>query len=136
RWAFARVGRGYVGVYSQNGFQVGDWGQYAGRELVCPAGENTWLVECGREADWGSFDVFVQALTWAKIEVDQGAIVYQSPSVGRFVTGWEVTPTADDKPIQLDRYPLVDSPWACSQFGSGEMKICYGDQVYEIWFNQ
>ena len=71
-WAFARVGQGYVGIYSQNGFTVGDEGQYAGRELQCAAQENTWLVECGREADWGSFDAFVAALKAAPVEAKDG----------------------------------------------------------------
>ncbi len=136
RWAFARVGKGYVGVYSQNGFQVGEWGRYAGRELICPAQENTWLVECGREADWGSFDVFVRALESAKIAVEAGTIRYESPSVGLFVTGWDVTPTINGQAIPLSRYPLVNSPWAYSRFGSGELEIRYGGQVYEVWFNQ
>lgn len=135
-WTFARVGKGYVGVYSQNGFQVGDWGQYAGRELVCPAEENTWLVECGREADWGSFDVFVNALKSAKIVASGGTVQYKSPSIGLLVTGWEVAPTVNGEPIPLNGYPLVDSPWAYSRFGSGEMAIHYGDETYEIWFNQ
>jgi len=39
-------------------------------------------------------------------------------------------------PIQLSRYPLVDSAWAHSEFGSGEMVLRYGGAVYELWFNQ
>jgi hypothetical protein len=135
-WAFARVGRGYVGIYSQNGFVVGDYGQYAGRELVCYAPQNTWLAECGREADWGSFDAFVEALKSAPIEADGDMLAYESPSIGRFITGWEVAPTVGGAPIQLHGYPLVDSPWAHADFGSGEMTVRYGDEVYEIWFNQ
>ena len=69
-WVFARCGKGYVGIYSQNGMVAGADGQYAGRELQCAAAENTWLVECGREADWGSFDAFVAALTGAAIDVE------------------------------------------------------------------
>lgn len=144
KWAFARVGQGYVGIYSQNGFAVGDFGQYAGRELICRARENTWLAECGREADWGSFDAFVAALTKSKVESRMstvegalgGALVYHSPSIGEFVTGWDVAPTVNGVPLQLHGYPLVDSPWATSAFGSGEMTLCYGDETYEIWFNQ
>ena len=34
------------------------------------------------------------------------------------------------------RYPLVDSPWAHSAFGSGELTLRYGDAVHELWFNQ
>lgn len=135
-WAFGRVGKGYVGIYSQNGYQVGAEGQYAGRELICPAEENTWLVECGREADWGSFDVFVSALKGSRIEAKDGVVTYESRSIGRFVTGWEVAPTVKGEPIQLHGYPMVDSAWAHAAFGSGELTIRYGDQEYEVWLNQ
>ena len=136
KWAFARVGQGYAGIYSQHGMDVGAEGQYAGRELICTAPDNTWLVECGREAEWGSFEAFVSALKTAEIGEQDGVVTYQSPSAGRFVTGWDVAPTIDGAPIQLHGYPLVDSSWACSAFGSGELAIRYGDQLYEIWFNQ
>jgi hypothetical protein len=135
-WVFVRVKQGYVGIYSQNGMKVGDEGRYAGRELQCWAQENTWLVECGREADWKSFDAFVNALSAARITTHDGVVTFESPSVGRFVTGWDVTPTINDVPIQLNRYPLVDSAWAHSNFGSGEMVLRYGDEVYELWFSQ
>ncbi|MGN6562367.1 MAG: hypothetical protein ACTHMU_06880, partial [Thermomicrobiales bacterium] len=62
--------------------------------------------------------------------------VYDSPSIGRFVTGWDVSPTVNGTPIVLHGYPLVDSPWANSAFGSGELTIRYGDEAYELWFNQ
>ncbi len=135
-WVFARVKSGYVGIYSQNGMVVGDYGQYAGRELVCYAPENTWLVECGREADWGSFDAFVNALQSASIETNNGMLAYDSPSIGRFVTGWDGVPTVRGEPIVLRGYPMVDSQWAHADFGSGELAIRYSDEVYEIWFNQ
>lgn len=136
KWAFARVGSGYVGIYSQHGYERGKVGQYAGRELICTATENTWLVECGREADWGSFDRFVDALTAAPITSDGDILTYVSPSIGHFITGWDVTPTVAGQPVQLRGYPLVDSLWAHSRFGSGELAISYGDELYEIWFNQ
>jgi hypothetical protein len=136
KWVFARVNQGYVGIYSENGLKWGEEGQYAGRELICEALENTWLVEGGREADWGSFEAFVRALSAATITAEDGLIRYVSPSIGRFVTGWTVTPTVNDEPIQLRGYPLVDSPWAYAGFGSGELAIRHGDELYEIWFNQ
>ncbi len=135
-WVFARVNHGYVGIYSQNGMVVGDEGQYAGRELICYAPENTWLVECGRAADWGSFDAFVHSLQSARIEVSEGRISYNSPSIGCFTTGWDGAPTVDGEPIQVHGYPMIDSPWAHATFGSGELTLRYGDEMYEIWFNQ
>jgi hypothetical protein len=136
KWAFARVGSGYVGIYAQHGYEIGKVGQYAGRELICTAAENTWLVECGREADWGSFGRFVEALTAATISADGDTLTYESPSIGRFVTSWDGIPTVNGAPIQLRGYPLVESPWAHSRFGSGELVISYGDDVHEVWFNQ
>jgi hypothetical protein len=135
-WAFARVGDGYAGIWSQHGFALADSGQYAGRELQCTARENTWLVECGRAADWGSFDAFVEALVAAPIAWEADVVTYHSPSIGQLVTGWDVRPTVDGQPLALRGYPLVDSPWAYSAFGSGELAITYGDERYEIWFNQ
>jgi hypothetical protein len=32
--------------------------------------------------------------------------------------------------------PMVNSRWAHVDFGSGELAIRYGDQVYALWFNQ
>ncbi|MBN1564553.1 MAG: hypothetical protein JXA10_11980 [Anaerolineae bacterium] len=135
-WAFGKVNDGYVAIYSENGLTISDEGQYAGRELQCAAPENTWLVECGRKADWNSFDAFVNALQAASVASENGVITYQSPTIGTFVTGWDVTPTVDGEAIKLHDYPMVESPWAYSRFGSGELTIRYGDAQYDIWFNQ
>jgi hypothetical protein len=142
-WAFARVGNGYVGIWSQHGYHVGEGGQYAGRELVCEASaplrgrrsdENTWIVEGGRAADWGSFEAFSDALQAASPRVENGVVSYASPSIGLMVTGWDLAPTIEGQPIQLHDYPLVDSPWAHSEFGSGVLKIKYGDLTHECYF--
>jgi hypothetical protein len=135
-WIFARSSKGYVGIYSQHGLQWGEYGQYAGRELQCTARENTWLVECGRQEDWGSFEAFTQALRAARIEEKDGAIHYHSPSIGEFITGWDIKPSSAGQPIQLHGYPLYDSNWAHAGFGEGMLSIHYGEDEYEIWFNQ
>ena len=128
--------QGFVGIWSQNGMKVGDEGQYAGRELQCWARENTWIVECGREADWKSFDAFVAALSAASVSAQDSVVTYESPSAGTFVTGWDAKPTIKGEAIAVRRYPLVDSAWAHSEFGSGELVLTYGDEMYELWFNQ
>jgi hypothetical protein len=135
-WAFARVGDGYVAVTATGGIEVGEYGQYAGRELQCHAPEHTWLVECGRKADYGTFEAFVSKVSQASIKVNDGIITYQSPSVGEFCTGWSVKPTVNGQPVQTKGYPMIDSEWGHADFGSGELVLRYGDQEYELWFNQ
>lgn len=135
-WAFVRINKGFVGIYSQNGMKIGNVGQYAGRELLCEADENVWFTECGREAYWGSFDKFVEALSSAEIQREGDALTYCSPSVGVFTLGWENVPLLEGKPIQTQNYPLISSNWAYSAFGSGEMRLQYGGEIIDLWFNQ
>jgi hypothetical protein len=136
RWAFARADDAYVAIFAQGGLRLGSGGQYAGRELICDARRTTWIAECGRRADWGGFGQFVAAISAAEIEEDGESLVYHSPSLGRFRCGWEETPTLNGEPLALRGYPLVESPWASSRFGSGEMTIRYGGEELELWLNQ
>lgn len=134
-WVFGRVDDAYLAIYVKGGPQVGKGGQYSGRELICREREHTWLAECGRKADWGSFDAFVEAISAAEISEEQDVVRYHSPSAGLFETGWDVQPTIDGQPIELRNYAMVDNAWGQARFGSGELRISYGDQSYEIWFN-
>jgi len=134
-WIFGRVNYSYIGIYSQHGVSIGDYGQYAGRELICYVPNNIWLVECGSKAEWGSFDRFVEVLKSSQIiEKDEG-LVYLSPSIGEFVVGWNIDPTVNGTPIKLKDYPLISSAYAHSEFGSGHIILQYGNEKIELWFD-
>lgn len=135
KWVFARVEDGYAGIYSHHGLSVGKFGQFAGRELVCYAPDNIWLVECGRKTDWGSFDHFVQALKSARIKEEKEKLIYISPSIGEFVVGWDIEPTVNGNPVKLRDYPLIKSVWANSEFGSGHITLQYNEEKMEFWFD-
>ena len=135
-WAFCQVNDGYVGIYSQNGYELGTLTQYAGRELICYAEENTWLVECGRKADWGSFDAFCDALAAAPVTFENDVMTYQSPSQGIIISGWEQNPIHNGAPVDSSAFPLVRNLWAYSDYGSGEITLTYGNERQQLWFNQ
>ena len=133
-WVFGRQNKGYVAIWSENGMTVGRTGQYAGRELICTAEKNTWIVECGRQADSGDFQSFVKAVSDASIKSSGETIIYQSPSIGEFVTGWDVTPSVGGEPIQTRDYELLESPFGKSQYGSGEMTLRHGEEKLRLFF--
>lgn len=133
RWAFARVEDGYVGIYSHNGFSLGEKGQYAGRELVCHAKENIWLAECGRKEDWGSFENFIDGIKKADIQSIEGGLMYNSPSIGQFIVGWEIDPTVNGEKIKTKDYPLLESPFGYSAFGSGHITLRLEDRIMDIF---
>lgn len=135
-WLFAKKEDGYVAIWSENGYEVGRLGAYAGREMLCRAAENAWIVECGRKADNGSFEDFVASILDTKPVCQDGQITYASPSIGKVVFGWTGPATVDGTVRALSDYPLVDSLFAQSSFGSGEMVLKHGDIVEELYFNQ
>lgn len=135
-WLFAQKGDGYVAIWSEHGYEVGRLGPYAGRELICRAAKNAWVVECGRKADWGLFEDFVTAIVATKPVCKEGQLVYASPSVGEIAFGWTGPAMVDGEARSLSGYPLVDSPFAQSRFGSGEMVLKHGNIIEELFFNQ
>jgi hypothetical protein len=133
RWVFARVDDGYVAIFSENGFERDVPGRYQGRELVCAAPQNTWLVEAGRRADWHSFSAFRDAIQRAPLETRQGKLHYRSPSIGTFVVGWEGVPTVDGVAIQLRDYQSLEGAWGQSIHGSGMLRIRRGEESRDLF---
>lgn len=130
-WLFARRANGYVAIWSEHGYEVGSRGQYAGRELICRARSNAWIVEAGRAADWVSFPAFVEAVAKTRPGREGDRMVYASPSVGTIEMGWEGRILLDGRPVDLD-YPFLDGPYGTSEYGSGRMVIRYGDEEFAI----
>jgi hypothetical protein len=125
-WLFARKEDGYLALWSEKGYEIGRRGPYAGRELVC-RGENAWVVEAGRKADWGDFRRFIESTGSRTPKRDGEKIVYASPTSGTLSMGWEGEPAKDGKKVDLD-YPLVDGPYAYSRYESGELVARYGGE--------
>lgn len=146
-WTFGRKREGYVALYSwrPTSFLVYDPTRFATNgmtrpfDLVAEGGaDNVWIVECGRAAEWGSFEAFRAAILAAPVEVislgpaeENGIspgfdVVYESPSQGRIRFGWEaplivngiVQPTAD--------FPRFDNPYSgVVAHGARAMEIGY-----------
>jgi hypothetical protein len=126
-WLFARKHDGYVGIWSEHGYEVGLRGQYAGRELICRAGSNAWIVEAGRRADWGEFAQFIDAVCKTHPERDGEQVVYASPSVGTIRMGWQGPVQLNGTVVDLN-YPLLDGPYGYSEYGSGLMTMRFEEK--------
>jgi hypothetical protein len=130
-WLFARKTDGYVAIWSENGYETATCGRYAGRELICRAESNVWIVEAGRKEVWGEFSHFVAAFADREPAVHAGAVEYSSPSVGEIDMGWHGPILLNGRAMSFD-YPLVDSPYGYSEYDSGKMTIRHGDAKAEL----
>jgi hypothetical protein len=136
-WTFGRLGSGYIALYSYRPVEwvVYDPNEYATNGMVKPfdllasgGPNNVWIAECGREADWGSFEEFREAIAASRVEVTpQGNlaspatsfdIVYDSPSQGRFTFGWDAPLVVAGNTLEMSNFPRFANPWSNTEYNS------------------
>ncbi|MEB2345486.1 MAG: hypothetical protein OZ948_12160 [Deltaproteobacteria bacterium] len=161
-WTFARFRDGYVGLYSwrlaefvDHGPEVPNDGMTLPWDLVASGGpDNVWIVECGRAADWGSFQAFRDALRAAPVTVTAATtglpagtlppfftVSYGSPSQGTVEFAWTGPLVVAGSEVPITGYPRMDNPWVQIPFeernaffldaetGSGLLHFLGNDQV-------
>ncbi len=138
-WVFGREGDGYVALYS---WRPAAFVDYAGKgwatdgmtkpfDLVAAGGpDNVFIVECGRQADWGSFAAFRAAVAASQVQVtplgnhapgvvSEGfSVRYASPSQGLLGFGWKEPLTVRGTEVPLHGSLRFDSDWAQQPFDS------------------
>lgn len=144
-WTFGRRGEGYVALYS---WRPTRWQEYPAEELdllanarpvtrsfdlQAPGGpNNVWIVECGRQADQGSFEAFRDAILGAELVVVPRPggvgrpvfdVLYDSPSQGLLSFGWERPFVVRGEEVDLHPTPRVDNPWVRAERGDTSWQI-------------
>jgi hypothetical protein len=141
-WMFGRFRDGYIALYSYRPTQwvVYDPAVYATNGMVKPfdlkadgGADNVWIAECGRRADWGSFDAFRNAVAAATVTVvprppqagyPQGFdVTYESPSQGTITFGWTGPLTVKGTEVPIAGYARHDNPWAQTTFNTRRATI-------------
>src|SRR4030095_3884416 len=151
-WTFGRKGDGYVALFSwrPTRWLLYDPMGYATNGLVKPFGllaeggaDNVWLVECGRAADWGSFDAFRAAIMQASVAVTPRPstepsplsagfdVRYDSPSQGPVTFGSTGDFTVGGQVIALRDFPRFDNPFAQVAFPAAQIHVGYaGNELH------
>jgi hypothetical protein len=152
-WTLGRFRDGYIALYS---FRPATWvvydpTVYATNGMVKPfdlradgGADNVWIAECGRQADWGSFEQFRAAITASRVEVTtlpkNGAlpggfdVLYASPSQGRMTFGWNAPLTINGSEVPLTGSPRYDNPWSQTPFDTPVVRIADGGGGVELDF--
>jgi hypothetical protein len=104
---FARAGGALLGVAGFHGMEESEHKIYAGRELVCRAKENAWVVELGRLAEHGSLEAFADGLLPRRIERSGDRYVYDSPTAGAIEMGFTGPILHRGKVVNLTGRPML-----------------------------
>lgn len=62
KWFFARSGKGYLGCWFSEGYEITKQGANTGKELISQGLKHAVLVKCGSEREFGSFAHFMELL--------------------------------------------------------------------------
>lgn len=155
-WTFGRKGDGYVALFSwrPTRWLVYDPTRYATNGMVKPfdliaegGADNVWLVECGRAADWGSFDAFRNAIMQASVAVTPRPstepsplsagfdVRYDSPSQGPVTFGSTGDFTVGGQVIALRDFPRFDNPFAQVAFPAAQIDVGYDGYALHLDFS-
>lgn len=123
-WIFARLGRGYLALLSQNPYQWHDLpGEDQGREILVDSKDNIWICELGRQEVDGGFPDFIEKILSAKVLFSGLKVTYDSPSQGQLQFGWNGPLLQDGRAVALGDYPRYASPYAQAEFPSEMITI-------------
>jgi len=125
-WVIARKNKGYLALYSRNGYRWQREGEDRDRELIAPGKKNIWICELGREADNGSFTEFIEAVTARSLEFRGLSVRYHSPSRGTLEFGWRGPLRVDGEPVSLKDYPRYGNPYCEAPFPPEEIVFRHG----------
>src|SRR5262249_41514395 len=149
-------GDGYIALYSwrPTRWLVYDPTRYATNGMVKPfdlladgGADNVWLVECGRAADWGSFDAFRGAIASAAITVtprgpghpsglsDGFDVEYESPTQGHMTFGSTAALTVGGGAVAQRDFPRFDNPFAQVAFGATQIDIAHDGYALHLDFS-
>jgi hypothetical protein len=122
-WVFARKGRGYIGLYSRNGYRWQTEGRDKEAELIADGRKNIWLCEMGREDTHGDFGEFVERVSTGKLHFRGLHVAYDSPYSGRVQFGWRGAFRVGGLMVPLRHRLRYDNPYARVAFDPDTIEI-------------
>lgn len=138
-WIFARKGKGYIALRSQNKYfwnmeseipylpmPIRQHEEDKLREVIVPSKKNIWICQMGCEADDGRFFDFVETLSGAQLAFSGMNVEFQSPGNGLVRFGWDGGFSVDGVTIQLHDYPRYENPYVKAEFNADEVNISMG----------
>ncbi len=144
-WIFARKGKGYIALRSQNKYfgnmeseipylpmPIRQHEEDKLREVIVPGKKNIWICQMGCEADDGRFFDFVEKLSTAEIAFSGMNVEFQSPGNGSVRFGWSGGFSVDGVEIRLHDYPRYDNPFVKAEFNTDEIDVSTGNNALNL----
>ena len=134
RWAFARVGEGYLAITAMQGIALTTRGDLAYRELRSYGQQNIWLVQMGRAAIDGSFGDFQDKVVRLEAKFENLSVEFNTLRGETLRFGWEGPFLLNGREQPISGFRHYEGPYSVTELGAPEMEICYGEQGVRLSF--
>jgi hypothetical protein len=134
-WVFGRKGKGYIALFSRNGYRWRADGADRDAEIIADGRQNIWICEMGREETNGSFREFQNAIASVGIEFRNLSVTYASPSCGEARFGWKGGFVVNGKEVPLRNRLRYENLNSQTQFDPRVIKVRKGSQWLKLEFD-
>ena len=139
-WVFVDNGEAYAAVNVVQGGTF--WADPIQRRLYPHDDYSPIIFQVGRQADYGSFATFQEAVLKAPLELKDGKLTYHGLNSSKLEfslatrEGEQILPTIDGRTIDLDLEYSYKSPYMESRAGSDIVTVSFGSRKWEYDFEK
>lgn len=136
KWAFARVGEGYLAIIAANGLQLIEKGNSAFRELRSTGGDNVWLCQMGRKATDGDFTSFQRKVLALPVTFAPLSVKWTTLRGQRLEFDWTNPLLLDGKEQSIENFPHFETPYARATWPAKQIEIKHKGQSLVLNFEE
>jgi hypothetical protein len=128
-WAFARVERGYVALWSDGDLVLTESGRHAGQELRSRGSGQVWLCHLGRAAEDGDFAAFRQRARAYTPQAEGPSVRWTTPEGHALAFAWEGPLWVDGRSQDFSDFPHYENLYTDTPAGADTMTIRHGEDA-------
>jgi hypothetical protein len=135
KWAFARMGDGYLALFAENGLEFIRNGQAAYRELRSYGRENFWICQMGQKILDGSFDEFQAKVLGVKVNIENFSVSINSLRGDGLSFGWDGAFVVNNQEQALAGFKHYENNYCVADLPASQMDIVLQDEGIRLKFS-
>jgi len=122
-WAFARVHRGYVGLWGDGDLRLTAAGPHTAQELRSAGPGRAWACRAARAATDGEFGQFCRTMRAHAPRIADGRVSWSTPSGRALELAWTGPLVVDGRPFDPTAFPHYDNLYTHTPMGAAAMDV-------------
>jgi hypothetical protein len=132
KWAFARVGKGYIVLCADGELVLTESGRHAGQELRSRGTGQVWLCHVGRAAEDGDFEVFCNNVSQHVPLTDGLQVRWKAPDGRAYSFAWEGPLLVNGEPQDWNHFPHYQNLYTQTPMDAKAMTIQQGEHLLRL----